>query len=129
MTGPLYTYRAVVTAIHDGDSLHLAVSLGFHLTVDVTCRLHGVNARELADLGGLEARDHLAALCPPGSTVLFRSLGPDKYGRWLGVLELPDGRDVATEMIRAGMAAPYDGRGTKPVPPWPWPPAPPAVPL
>jgi endonuclease YncB( thermonuclease family) len=54
--------------------------------------------------------------------VLFRSLGPDKYGgRWLGVLTLPDGRDVATQMIRDRYAAPWDGKGTKPTPPWPIP--------
>ena len=120
MTSPLYTYKSTVTAVHDGDSLRLAVSLGFHLTVDITCRLHGLNARELAAPGGAEARDHLTQLCPPGSPVLFRSLGPDKYGgRWLGALALPDGRDVATQMIRDGYAAPWDGRGPKPVPPWP----------
>jgi hypothetical protein len=87
---PPYTYRANIISVHDGDTLHLDVDLGFHLTVDLP--------------------------------VLFRSLGPDKYGgRWLGVLTLPDGRDVATQMIRDRYAAPWDGKGTKPVPPWPIP--------
>jgi endonuclease YncB( thermonuclease family) len=119
MTVPPYTYRANVIAVHDGDSIRLDVDAGFHITVDVTCRLNGVNARELAEPGGREARDHLAQLCPVGSETLFRSLGPDKYGRWLGVLTLADGRDVATTMIRDGYAAPWDGRGPKPLPPWP----------
>jgi hypothetical protein len=36
-------------------------------------------------------------------------------------LTLPDGRDVATQMIRDRYAAPWDGKGTKPVPAWPIP--------
>ena len=120
MTRPPYTYRANVVKVHDGDSLHLDVDCGFYLTIDITCRLHGLNTREIKDPGGIDARDHLMQLCPVGSEVLFRSLGPDKYGgRWLGVLTLADGRDVAAQMIRDGFAAPWDGRGPKPVPPWP----------
>lgn len=120
MASPLYTYRATVLSVHDGDSLKLAVDVGFNVTYNVTCRLNGINARELAEPGGQEAAEHLAALCPFSSTVLFRSLGADKYGgRWLGVLTLLDGRDVATTMIRDGYAAPWDGRGPRPLPPWP----------
>jgi endonuclease YncB( thermonuclease family) len=52
---------------------------------------------------------------------MFRSVGADKYGRWLGVITLSDGRDVATQMIRDGYAAPWDGKGAQPVPPWPIP--------
>lgn len=122
MAGPVYTYAAAVTAVHDGDTLHVLAALGFHISFDVDCRLWGLNARELAMPGGPEARDHLAALCPPGTVVTFRSVGADKYGRWLGVITLPDGRDVATQMIRDGMAAPWDGKGSPaPVAPWPIP--------
>jgi endonuclease YncB( thermonuclease family) len=119
---PPYTYRANIISVHDGDTLHLDVDLGFHLTVDLPVRLHGINTRELKDPGGKEARAHLLELVTIGSEVLFRSLGPDKYGgRWLGVLTLPDGRDVATQMIRDRYAAPWDGKGAKPVPAWPLP--------
>lgn len=122
MIEPPYVYLANVISVHDADSMHLDVSLGFHLSVDLTIRLHGLNARELKDPGGQEARSHLLELCPVGSEVLFRSLGPDKFGgRWLGVLTLADGRDVATAMIRDGYAAPWDGKGPKPVAPWPIP--------
>lgn len=117
---PPYTYRANILSVHDGDSLRIDVDLGFHLSVDLGVRLHGINTRELKDPGGKEARDHLLGLCPIGSEVLFRSFGPDKYGgRWLGVLTSHGDRDVATQMIRDGFAAPWDGKGPKPVPLWP----------
>lgn len=117
---PPYTYRANVISVHDGDTVRIDVDLGFRLSADLGVRLNGINARELKDPGGKEARDHLLGLCPIGSEVLFRSLGEDKYGgRWLGVLTLEDGRDVATQMIRDGYAAPWDGKGPRALPPWP----------
>jgi hypothetical protein len=52
VTGPAYRYRAVVTAVHDGDTITADVLLGFHITRSQVFRLLGCNARELADPGG-----------------------------------------------------------------------------
>lgn len=120
MTGPAYRYAAVVEApAHDGDTLTCRVDLGFHITIRVSCRLAGINARELGTPGGREARDHLRSLCPPGTPVTLASLGLDKYGRALAHLTLPDGGDLADRMITHGYAAAWDGTGVRPVPSWP----------
>jgi len=120
MTSSLYVYRATVLKVFDADTATISADLGFNASLRVSVRLAGINARELAEPGGREARDHLASLCPVGSTVTFHSLGVDKYGgRSLGRLLLDDGTDVAERMIANGYAARWDGKGTRPVPRWP----------
>lgn len=118
----LYTYRATVLRIYDADTLTVSADLGFRLTVQLSVRLAGINARELRDPGGREARAHLASLCPIGSVVTLHSLAVDKYGgRTLGRLLLDDGTDVAERMVASGYAARWDGQGPRPVPAWPLP--------
>lgn len=114
-----YTYRAVVVDVHDGDTFTADLDLGFNLTMRMRVRLLGCNARELDAPGGLPARDALAQLVG-GRKVGVTSLRWDKYaGRVDGAVLLPDGRDVATELISEGWAVPWDGRGPAPIPPWP----------
>jgi endonuclease YncB( thermonuclease family) len=136
-----YTYRGEVVEIHDGDTLrvdldlvgvagrHADVELGFdvhiaahRLRLREDVRLKGCNAIELAAPGGVEARDFLAQLIPIGTPVTVRTFKPDKYGdRYDALIATADGRDVTTVMCAAGYAAPWNGQGPKPVPPWPLP--------
>lgn len=100
---------AVITSIHDGDTVTVYADLGWHLSFVVHVRLAHINAPELARPGGVEARDYLATLAPVGSSVTLTSHSLDKYGRTLGSLTLPDGSDAATQMIAAAHAASYEG--------------------
>jgi endonuclease YncB( thermonuclease family) len=116
----LYTYAALVAHVHDGDTVDLDADLGFDTRHFGSFRLLGCNARELAQPGGPEARDHLAALLPPGVKVIAQSVKPDKFGgRYDAAITLPDGTDLVTQLIADQWAAAWDGTGTKPVPPWP----------
>ena len=116
------TYPAVVTGVHDGDSCSLSVSCGFSIHVDVTARLDGINAIELNQPGGKEARDHLIGMMPVGSAVTFTSVSYDKYGgRTDSRIVLANGVDVANQMVADGYAAAWNGKGVKPTPPWPVP--------
>jgi endonuclease YncB( thermonuclease family) len=100
-------------------TLTLNVDLGFFVHVVVPFRIVGINARELAQPGGPEARDHLAALLPAGTEVTVASLKPDKFGsRWDAAITCSGG-EVAAELVATQWAAAWDGTGTKPVPPWP----------
>jgi endonuclease YncB( thermonuclease family) len=119
-TGPAYRYAAVCTGVHDGDTVELAVDLGFHVWVrGQAFRLLDCNARELTEPGGLEARDHLAALLL-ALAVTVSSVKPDKYGgRFLARVTMPDGSDLVGGLIAAQWAGPWNGKGVKPVPPWP----------
>lgn len=126
--GPSYTYSAVVARPIDGDTLIVDVALGFWLTIRLSCRLLartatgwiGMNARELNAPGGQEAAAYVAGLAPAGAALLVTSIQADKFaGRFDGLITLPDGRDLGQTVISAGFAVAWDGRGPRPVPPWP----------
>jgi endonuclease YncB( thermonuclease family) len=126
-------YPLVIASVIDGDSVRAFLDRGGDDWWLTTVRLHGCAARELRDPGGPEAREYLRGLLtpisPPGIADIFlprwqgecESLSWDKYaGRILARVWLPGfTHDVSTLLIQAGFAAPWDGRGTQPKPPWP----------
>ena len=118
----LYAYKGTVLSIHDADTLRVGLSLGFSVSYEVDVRLLGCNGIELAAPGGVESRDHLAAVLPIGTTVLLKTVRPDKFGgRYDAQITLPDGTDLVSGLIAAGFAASWNGLGPKPVPAWPIP--------
>jgi endonuclease YncB( thermonuclease family) len=122
-TRPAHVYAAVLGVGHDGDNVRADIDLGVDCWLaGQSVRLAGCNARELHDAGGPAARLNMATAAPAGTVVVLTSLKTDKYGgRYVGRIGLPDGTDLAARLIADGWAAPWDGRGTRPVPPWPRP--------
>lgn len=118
---PAYRYSATIDRVIDGDTLVASVDLGFHVWLrNQTLRVLGINARELTQPGGPEARDNLTAIIGP--TVTLTSIKPDKYGgRMLAFITLADGTDLSALLVATGWAATWDGTGPKPSPPWPRP--------
>jgi endonuclease YncB( thermonuclease family) len=124
-----FAYTGTLIRVVDGDTAHLeltsdAVDIGFHVKVSgtsqQTCRLLDCNAREHDQPGGAEAREHLRGLLSAGPLRVV-SVSLDNWGRSLCRMYLPDGTSVADLMIAAGFAAAWNGKGVKPVPPWPVP--------
>ena len=117
---PLAAGKARVTKIVDGDTIHaLVTNENASQPADEKIRLYGINAPELHPRPGQsgsdftvqpyaqEANDFLEKLCPPGTELRIDSYGPDRYGRLLAVLILPDGRDINKLLIEAGLAHAY----------------------
>jgi len=146
-TPPTYVYPATVISIHDGDTVHCSIRLkklskrfknddwGFHIYVEngwvvlhTNIRLLGINCEELDKTAGQAAYDVLGTFLAKGDVVRVESSVPvhavmaDKYAdRWLGVIYTAHQLNVNRAMLKAGAAAPYDGRGAvKPVPPYPF---------
>ena len=112
--------HAKVLTVHDGDNATVEVDMGFDEYKRVSVRLLGMNAIELSQPGGKEARDNLATILPAGTQIALHSVQWDKFGgRVDGHITLPDGTDLTTLLIRTGWAAPWDGTGKAPVPAWP----------
>lgn len=117
-------YAGQVLSIVDGDTLRVqVVDVLLSVPLVLMVRVLGVNARELHDPGGREARAALAAEVPPGTVVTLRQVQSDKYaGRLDAQLVTLDGLDVGAWLVSTGWAAAWDGRGERPLPPWPIPP-------
>lgn len=93
-----------VERLADGDSLWLQID-----GVSTEVRIRGINALELNDCGGKEARNELEVLLSEGKIGLAGSQ-TDRYGRLLVDLTV-DGNDVGAEMVKRGWALGYHGDG------------------
>jgi micrococcal nuclease len=104
----MYEYKAQIEKIVDGDTMHLVVDLGIDLSVRLTVRIAGINCPEMSTDEGKAAKLYAEEVLLGGIKVL-RTIKDrkEKYGRYLGQLELPDGQDFGVVMINAGHAVPY----------------------
>jgi micrococcal nuclease len=115
----MYEYRATLLRVIDGDTVHLALDLGFDVTLNVTGRLHGINTPEMNTPEGRAARDYLDGLINPygptlrSAQLLVRTVKDkrEKYGRYLVTLwratEDPATPSINERLITAGHAQPY----------------------
>lgn len=110
MTAFAWQYPALLDAWIDGDTpichVGMTPSIEWH---GVHVRVEGINAPELHDAGGREAKAYAESLVPPGAEVTLIATRREKYGRFLARIVLADGSDFSTEMIAAGHATPYKG--------------------
>src|SRR5690606_25887832 len=96
--------RCVVRSVHDGDSMRVQCP-GERRTIAV--RMHQIDAPELEQPYGKDARNHLRRLCRVGSTATIYTQGRDQYGRLLGDVYCA-GKSVNEEMVSSGSAWIYD---------------------
>lgn len=95
------TWSATVVSIIDGDTLHATRLVGGQ-AVDERLRLWGVDAPERGQPLAREATALLTQLCA-GQVLTARVMGHPSYGRPVVRLTLGDGRDVARELLLAGL--------------------------
>jgi endonuclease YncB( thermonuclease family) len=116
--------NSTITRIKDGDSFVARVTrdIGFHgtLTFDVTLRLNRINTPPLKTVPGKEALNHFTDLVRngpgiPSVPVLIETVKAYKFGdEWVAEVTLPDGRNVSDELVKAGVALYWDGKGERP---------------
>ena len=78
----------------DGDTIHIGSN---------KIRLQGINAPELEELYGKQAKWALHKLVK-GQTITAHPSGEESYGRIVAKCFLEDGRDLAAEMVKMGLA-------------------------
>jgi endonuclease YncB( thermonuclease family) len=114
-------YHATVVHAVDGDTLRVHVA-HFPAPFDpIDVRIFGVDTPEHVKPPaqtdcevtlGLKAAVFARTLVKPGDAITVTwSRKHDKYGRLLGSVTLPDGRDWASVMIAAGLGRPYGQDG------------------
>ena len=121
-------YHATVIHGVDGDTLRVAIH-GWPKPVNpIDVRVVGIDtpehmrppAQSDCEVGlGLKAALYARGLVKPGDTVTLTWSGHhEKYGRFLGAVTLPDGRDWAATMIAAGLGRAYGVDGDLHKAPW-----------
>ena len=109
----MYTYRAKVVRVIDGDTVVLDIDLGFDIHHVKSCRLYGINAYELRDKDpvkrGLanDGKNYLTSILVGDVTIESKEL--DKYGRPLVIIwdNPSDTRSVNQRMVQNGLAVSY----------------------
>lgn len=109
---PTFTYAAVVERVVDGDTFDVDLDLGMHVHVKARLRLEHIDAPEMKTPEGQAARAAVEAKMPVGTAVTVATQKPDKYGRALATVQLPNGTDLASWMLAGGFGHGYEG-GTR----------------
>lgn len=118
---------AVLARPVDGDTfvadLRAGFDFGFHVTVAAQSRqrfrLNRINTAPARTASGAGAAARTAALLG-GGPFTVASVGPYAHGdEWMAEVTLADGRNLSDLLVSEQWAAPWNGRGTAPLPPWP----------
>jgi endonuclease YncB( thermonuclease family) len=89
----LYTYKAWVLRVLDGDTIEAVIDLGFGITTTQTLRLRGIDCPELVSKEGKEAKAFVEDLLKPGTLVFIKTAKSDKYDRYLVDVFITDKND------------------------------------
>jgi endonuclease YncB( thermonuclease family) len=109
---PAYFYKAITEDVHDGDTYHLRIDLGFRVAISIAGRLRAVNCPELNTPEGKVARDYVKQLLitPVGPTPLVVSSYKDEqsFARWVVNVWLPGDENLGDLLVEAGHAVRLD---------------------
>ena len=112
----MYTYKADVVKIIDGDTIDVNIHLGFDVILyKQRIRLMGIDTPESRTRNleekerGLLSKAYVENKCPVGSTIMIESLDRGKFGRILGEV-FADGVNLNLMMCKDGYAVQYYGQ-------------------
>ena len=118
----MYTYKAKLIRVIDGDTVSAMIDLGFNTWTDRTIRFYGIDAYEsrTTDLEekakGILAKERVIELLNSvNGEFILKSEGLDKYGRSLGVILIKEGDkelNINQTLLTEGHAVEYYG-GTR----------------
>ena len=91
----LYTYKAKVLRVVDGDTLWVRIDLGFKIKIRQKLRLRGIDTPEMNTAEGRRARDYVKAVLAGVPWVVVTTTRPDKYDRYLSDVYYPKSEEAA----------------------------------
>lgn len=112
-----YYYDAVVNNVVDGDTIDVAVDLGFNIFTNMRLRLNGIDTKETnskiaEDRELAQKAKEFVIHKILNKKVLLETFKPDKYGRYLANVYIDNNIDsfsINTMLINEGLAVPYFG--------------------
>ena len=113
----MYTYKAIITKITDGDTIEANFDAGFYTWIhEDRVRFLGYNAPESKGTEkafGKIAKTALESLISVGDEVVIKVTKADSFGRWLGEIYKNDVNIVET-LVSKGYGYAWDGKGDRP---------------
>lgn len=106
----MFTYRATVYNIVDGDTIDVEVDLGFKIYTKQRIRLNRIDTPERGDIGFKEATNRLKELILD-KEIQLTTTKVSKWGYYLGDIYIND-QNINQIMLNEGLAKSYNG-GTK----------------
>lgn len=103
----LYTYKARVSRIVDGDTIDVDIDLGFGMTSFQRLRFARINAPEVRGEekeAGQVAKGVVDEKIPPGSEIMIHTEKDDSFGRYIAEIWYGDGVNLNEEMVSLGHA-------------------------
>jgi len=98
----MYTYKAKVIRILDGDTFECEIDVGFQMTITTKLRLADIDTpesyrptNEAERTHGNAAKAFVTALMLD-TYIIIRTSKTGKYGRYIASVELTDGQDLTT---------------------------------
>jgi endonuclease YncB( thermonuclease family) len=120
MSADLYRYRAVLIRWKDADTCVADIDVGFKLWAHgVELRLMGIQAPDKQP-AKQQATDWARDLWPEGCELIVQTVRDAKdrevttFERWMAHAWDTTGLSIADELVDAGMAVRWDGRGERP---------------
>jgi endonuclease YncB( thermonuclease family) len=106
----LFTYKAHIERVVDGDTMIVKIDLGFNLRVREYLRFRGVNAPEMATAAGRKAKEFIQRAFAKTPHVILTSTRTDKYGRYVAdIFYGPnDAVYLNQQLLDQKIALPYD---------------------
>ncbi len=111
----IYTYKAGLKRVVDGDTLDAHIDLGFGIRLSYRLRLRGVDTPELGTPRGAHAKEFVESRIKGCAFLVIKSYGLDMYGRYVvdvfcdadseDVLQVAaQGRYLNQDLLDAGLA-------------------------
>lgn len=111
----MYTYKATVNSIYDGDTIRVDIDLGFGIIFrDQSLRLLGIDTPEVRGeerLQGLLSRSFVEKRIPVGSVIkiVTQRDRKEKFGRYLATVYYgEESKNLNEELLNSGMASKYE---------------------
>ncbi len=101
--GARHLYAAQVMRVIDGDTFLAFIDCGFGMIVRQRLRLRRVDAPELHERGGKEARAFVEARLRPRQVVVLRTFRTDKYDRYVCDVWYGKAGADAARVVREGV--------------------------
>lgn len=108
----MYTYRAEVIEVKDGDTFVANIDLGFGIwAYKQVFRMSGINAPEMKTKEGLLSKSKLTEyILNKKVTLITKKDSKEKYGRWLASVLIEEDKnliDINHKMVAEGFAVSY----------------------